>query len=122
MELLFLVYSVVSVFFHNCIMVGEGFGWYGHLYLLVLYFCLVHEKADLVIMFPALLQMSERVSTWRCSLQRFSAIISFVLNLDCRAIISSIINLSCVVTGSKVGIGTSIWIFFSDVNFHIDVR
>ena len=73
-------------------------------------------------MFPALLQMSDRVRTCWCNLQRFIAIISFVLNLDCSAMISSIINLSCVVTGSKVGIGTFIWIFFSDVNFHIDVK
>ena len=73
-------------------------------------------------MFPAMLQMSDRVRTCSCNLQRFIAILSFVLNLDCRAMMSSIINLSCVLYGSKVGMGTFIWIFFSDVNFHIDVK
>ena len=73
-------------------------------------------------MFPALLQISDRVRTCRCNLQRFIAMISLVLNLDCRAMMSSIMNLSCVLCGSRVGMGTFIWIFFSDVNFHIDVK
>ena len=77
-------------------MASDGLGWSGHLYLLTRNFCLVQEKADLVIIFPALLHISDMVSTCRFSLQRFIDILYLILNFECRAMMSSIMNLLCV--------------------------